>query len=66
MSQQILIAEDDEDIVELLSLYLTGEGFTVFSAGNGLQALERVEVERIDVAILDIMLPVLTVTGRSK
>ena len=61
MSQQILIAEDDEDIVELLSLYLTGEGFTVFSAGNGLQALERVEVERIDVAILDIMLPVLNV-----
>lgn len=59
MSQQILIAEDDEDIVELLSLYLTGEGFTVFSAGNGLQALERVEDERIDVAILDIMLPVL-------
>ena len=59
MSQQILIAEDDEDIVELLSLYLTGEGCTVFSAGNGLQALERVEVERIDVAILDIMLPVL-------
>lgn len=59
MSQQILIAEDDEDIVELLSLYLTGEGFTVLSAGNGLQALERVEVERIDVAILDIMLPVL-------
>ena len=59
MSQQILIAEDDEDIVELLSLYLTGEGSTVFSAGNGLQALERVEVERIDVAILDIMLPVL-------
>lgn len=59
MSQQILIAEDDEDIVELLSLYLTGEGFTVFSAGNGLQALERVEVEHIDVAILDIMLPAL-------
>lgn len=59
MSQQILIAEDDEDIVELLSLYLAGEGFTVFSAGNGLQALERVEVERIDVAILDIMLPAL-------
>jgi DNA-binding response OmpR family regulator len=59
MSQQILIAEDDEDIVELLSLYLTGEGFTVFSAGNGLQALEQVEVERIDVAILDIMLPAL-------
>ena len=59
MSQQILIAEDDEDIVELLSLYLAGEGFTVLSAGNGLQALERVEVERIDVAILDIMLPVL-------
>lgn len=35
-NKNILIAEDDADIVELLSLYLTGEGYTVFSAENGL------------------------------
>ena len=57
MNQHILIAEDDEDIVELLSLYLTGEGFTVFSAGNGFQALELLDSVKIDIAILDIMMP---------
>ena len=54
---QVLRDEDDEDIVELLSLYLTGEGFTVFSAGNGFQALELLDSVKIDIAILDIMMP---------
>lgn len=57
LNQNILIAEDDADIVELLSLYLTGEGYTVFSAENGLQALEITESAKIDLAILDIMMP---------
>lgn len=56
-NKNILIAEDDADIVELLSLYLTGEGYTVFSAENGLQALERITSTKIDLAILDIMMP---------
>lgn len=56
-NKNILIAEDDADIVELLSLYLTGEGYTVFSAENGLQALERIASTKIDLAILDIMMP---------
>lgn len=56
-NKNILIAEDDADIVELLSLYLTGEGYTVFSAENGLQALERIGSTKIDLAILDIMMP---------
>lgn len=56
-NKNILIAEDDADIVELLSLYLTGEGYTVFSAENGPQALERIGSTKIDLAILDIMMP---------
>ena len=56
-NKNILIAEDDADIVELLSLYLTGEGYTVFSAENGLAALERIASTKIDLAILDIMMP---------
>lgn len=56
-NKNILIAEDDADIVELLSLYLTGEGYTVFSAENGREALERIASTKIDLAILDIMMP---------
>ena len=39
MGQTILIAEDDMDIVELLSLYLSGEGYRILSAVDGQQAL---------------------------
>ena len=35
MGQTILIAEDDMDIVELLSLYLSGEGYRILSAVDG-------------------------------
>lgn len=56
-NQHILIAEDDADIVELLSLYLTGEGYQVLTAENGLQALQLIESIRVDMAILDIMMP---------
>lgn len=56
-NQHILIAEDDADIVELLSLYLTGEGYSVLTAENGLQALEKIESSKVDMAILDIMMP---------
>ena len=35
MAETVLIVEDDRDIVELLSLYLTGSGYDVVTAGNG-------------------------------
>ncbi len=57
LSQNILIAEDDSDIIELLSLYLTGEGYHIFSAENGLEALELVQTQKISLAIIDIMMP---------
>mgnify|MGYP000799171858 FL=1 len=55
--QTILIAEDDADIIELLSLYLSGEGYHILSAENGRQALELMRTEKISLAIVDIMLP---------
>lgn len=55
--QTILIAEDDADITELLSLYLSGEGYHILSAENGRQALELMRTEKISLAIVDIMLP---------
>lgn len=57
MGQTILIAEDDMDIVELLSLYLSGEGYRILSAVDGQQALALMETQKVDLAILDIMMP---------
>lgn len=57
MGYRILIAEDDEDIVELLRLYLENEKMEVRAAGNGIDALAIIETERIDLAVLDIMMP---------
>ena len=39
MNYKILIAEDEQDIAELLKLYLENEGYCVFCAGNGVEAL---------------------------
>ena len=57
MSEKLLIAEDDKDIVELLTLYLENEGFQVIAANDGKSAYELFKKERPDLAILDIMMP---------
>lgn len=59
MNYRILIAEDDEDIVELLRLYLENEKLEVCTAGNGIDALHIIENEPIDLAVLDIMMPMM-------
>lgn len=55
--ERILIAEDDEDIVELLSLYLESNNYEVTSANNGEDALNTIKEETISLAIVDIMMP---------
>lgn len=57
MAQTVLIAEDDADIVELLSLYLAAAGFQVLTAADGEQALATVREHPVDVALVDIMMP---------
>lgn len=54
---RILIAEDEQEIVELLKLYLQSEGYEIFTANNGVDALEIVSREHISLAVLDIMMP---------
>ena len=53
----ILIAEDDRDIAELISHYLTKAGWSFHVAGAGDQALAYVRNHPVDVVILDLMLP---------
>ena len=52
----ILIAEDEQDIRNLLELHLLKEGYTVFKAVNGLEALDILKKEHIHLALLDVMM----------
>lgn len=55
---KILVVDDDREIVQLLSIYLKKEGYSVLKAYNGQQALSFLENERdIALVILDIMMP---------
>lgn len=53
----ILIAEDDLDIMQILKLYLVAEGYNVLTSDNGVTALEMINSNHVDLAILDIMMP---------
>ena len=53
----ILICDDQPDIVNALKIYLTPEGYQLFTAYTGLQAVETVRNEDIHLVLLDIMMP---------
>lgn len=53
----ILVCDDEKDIVSALRIYLTAEGYRVFEAGNGAEALEVIDREDIHLALLDVMMP---------
>ena len=55
--QKILIVDDDENIAELISLYLTKECFDTEIAYNGKDALNLVKSFNPNLVLLDIMLP---------
>lgn len=55
--QSILIVDDEQDILDLISYNLSKEGFKVHTAINGLEAVEMARNVRPDLVILDIMMP---------
>ncbi len=57
MGYNILVVEDDIDIIKLLKIYLENDGHNVYSANNGIEALEIVEDIKIDLVVMDIMMP---------
>ncbi len=57
MKARILIAEDDADIRQGLSDLLEGEGYAVVPAGDGAQALRLAAQEKVDLYLLDVMMP---------
>jgi two-component system alkaline phosphatase synthesis response regulator PhoP len=57
MEKKILVVDDEQDIVDLISYNLSKEGFTVVTASNGTEAVEAAVASRPDLVILDIMMP---------
>lgn len=57
MTANILVVDDEQAIADLIELYLKNEDYTVSKFYNGHDALNCIENEKIDLAILDVMLP---------
>ncbi len=57
MAHHILICDDEKDIVNALQIYLSQEDYILHTAYNGEEALEILAAERIDLLLLDIMMP---------
>ena len=53
----ILVVDDEKDIREIIEIYLMNEGFNIVLACDGIEALEKLKKEDIDLIILDIMMP---------
>lgn len=55
----VLVCDDDEDILQVLTIYLSQEGYTVLQAHNGQEAVETVAAQEVHLIVLDIMMPVM-------
>ena len=57
MNESILIVDDEKEIADLIEVYLKNDGYTVHKFYNGLDALGCIKTQKMDLAILDVMLP---------
>ena len=57
MNCNILVVDDEKELADLLELYLTSDGCTVYKCCTGAEALDCIEGTDLDLAILDVMLP---------
>lgn len=57
MSFNILVCDDEKDIVNAIAIYLKSEGYNVFTAYDGVEAMERLEENDIHLIIIDVMMP---------
>jgi len=57
MKSRILVVDDEQDILELVSYNLQKEGFHIETSLNGEDALQKIRSDRFDLVLLDLMLP---------
>ena len=53
----ILVCDDDKEIAGAIEIYLRNEGYTVFKAFDGVEALNTARDEQIHLIIMDVMMP---------
>lgn len=57
VKHNILVVDDDPDIIEVTSLYLSNAGYNVYSASSSIEALKKIKEISFHLIILDVMLP---------
>lgn len=57
MMGNILVVDDEQSIADLIGVYLKSENYNIFKFYNGKDAIKCIDSEKIDLAILDVMLP---------
>ncbi|WP_028544457.1 response regulator transcription factor [Paenibacillus taiwanensis] len=55
--ETILLVDDEKEIIELIQIYLKNEGYHLLQASNGEEALSLLQNNRVDLIILDVMMP---------
>jgi len=55
----ILIVDDDQDVLSMMSIILESKGFEVISCSSGTEALEKLKTQQPQLVLLDIMMPVM-------
>ncbi|MEW6061502.1 MAG: response regulator [Bacteroidota bacterium] len=60
MAEKILVVEDDQNIKYLVTFKLKNSGYEVFSASNGVEALQFLTKNSVDLIITDVMMPLMT------
>lgn len=55
----IVICDDEKDIVDAIAIYLTSQGYNIFKAYNGKEAVELVGSMKVHLVVMDIMMPVM-------
>ena len=53
----ILVCDDDKEIVEAIEIYLSQEGYRILKAYDGLEAMEILEKEEVNLLLIDVMMP---------
>jgi DNA-binding response OmpR family regulator len=53
---KILIVDDDNDLIEAIKVALESQQYTVFTASNRMEGMDKIKTEKPDLAILDVMI----------
>jgi DNA-binding response OmpR family regulator len=55
--RKVLVIDDEPGIIEIVEANLEGDGFSVISASNGKEGLEKIKSEKPELVVLDVMMP---------